>query len=155
MSGDVWGEVVEQVRMLMRSTRHLSQRHLEIYEGLGPTLGGMLGLLAREGPMRLTGLAEQLHVDTSVASRQVAELVDRGLVVRRPDPADARAGLLEVGDEGRAVVARFHDRRAEVLAAALSDWDAADAHQLVTLLTRLNGDFRRVLCTDELQERTA
>ena len=148
MSDDVWGEVVEQTRLLMRSTNHLAQRHLEIYEGIGPTLAGMLGLLAKEGPMRLTELSGRLHVDVSVASRQAAELVERGLLARRPDPADARAGLLEISAAGSATLARAHERRAAMLTAALGEWSQNDAQQLVTLMTRLNADFRQALCSD-------
>lgn len=149
MPGDAWGELVEQIRVLMRSTKHLAHRHLELHEGLGPALGGTLAVLAREGPMRLTELAEQLYVDPSVASRQAAELVGGGLVVRSPDPGDARAGLLDVTDEGRAVLERTRDRRAQVLAGALGDWRDDDTTQLVALLTRLNGDFRRALCAGD------
>lgn len=148
MSDDVWGEVVEQARLLMRSTKHLAQRHLEIYEGIGPTLAGMLGLLAKEGPMRLTELSGRLHVDPSVASRQAAELVDRGLIARRPDPADGRAGLFEASPAGSAILERAHRRRTAVLTAALGDWSEDEARHLVALMSRLNADFRHVLCRD-------
>ncbi len=149
MSGDVWGEIVEQTRILTRSTRHLAHRHFEIYEGLSPALGSTLAIVAKKGPMRLTELAAYLQVDASVASRQTADLVHRGLVLRQPDPADARAGLLEVSADGEAIVERVRDRQVEVLRTALDEWSDADARALLTLMTRLNADFQHGLAMDD------
>lgn len=146
MRSDVWSELVEQGRLLVRLGKLLTHRHVEIYEGVGPTLGGMLAALSKGGPMRLTALADQLQVDTSVASRQVAELVERGLVERRPDPDDARAGILDLTADGHAILQRARERSGEIVAAALGDWSEAEAQQLVDLLTKLNGDLREELC---------
>ncbi|MBB5789881.1 MarR family winged helix-turn-helix transcriptional regulator [Jiangella mangrovi] len=149
MRSEVWSELVEQGRLLVRMGRLLTHRHVEIYEGVGPTLGGMLATLSKEGPMRLTALADRLQVDPSVASRQASELVERGLVERRPDPDDARAGLLDVTAEGHATLRRAMERSTEVMASALADWSDAEARQLVDLLTKLNTDLREDLCGEK------
>src|ERR1700742_2833233 len=52
-------------------------------------------------PQRPGALAELTHADPSTISRQVAELVQRGLVRREPDPSDGRASLLAITDAGR------------------------------------------------------
>ena len=149
MRSEVWGELVEQGRLLVRLGRLLTHRHIEIYDGVGPTLGGMLAALSKDGPMRLTALADRLQVDPSVASRQASELVDRGLVERRPDPDDARAGLLDVTAEGHATLERAMQRSTEVMASALGGWSDEEARQLVDLLTKLNTDLRDDLCGEK------
>ena len=63
----------------------------------------LAGLLA-QGERRLGELATQRGVCQSVVSRQVGELEARGLVVRRPDPADRRAGLVSLTPAGRALL---------------------------------------------------
>ena len=53
-----------------------------------------LAVIQRQGPVRVSEVAEQLSVDLSVASRQVAALVLAGYVEREPDPDDRRASRL-------------------------------------------------------------
>jgi DNA-binding MarR family transcriptional regulator len=93
-----------------------------------------------------------VHADPSTVSRQVAQLVDRGLVERQPDPADGRACVLVPTEAGQEVIATLRRRRDEYLAMALSGWPADDLHQLVTLLDRFITDFETTrppgVCTD-------
>jgi DNA-binding MarR family transcriptional regulator len=56
------------------------------------------------GPVSVTELARRLGVSQQAASQQVADLQTRGLVVRRADPDDARARLVELSDRGRRAV---------------------------------------------------
>lgn len=74
------------------------------------------------GPISITVLATRLGVTQQAASKQVADLEGRGLVVRRADPGDGRAKLVELSRRGwRAVetgrVARreLHDEIVEML----------------------------------------
>jgi len=78
--------------------------------GLTPAQLSALGVVARKGPLRLSELAEIESVNPTMLSRVVAALDEAGLIRRRTDPDDRRAGLLEVTASGR----RTHDRlRAE------------------------------------------
>ena len=47
-------------------------------------------------PLSLTALAELLGVTKQAAGQVVDEMVERGLVERRPDPHDRRAKLLAI-----------------------------------------------------------
>lgn len=91
-----------------------------------------------EGPMRPTTLAGLLEVDLSVVSRQVRALEDAGLVQRRPDPADARAALVSVSDEGRRALEAVRTQRGQALAEVVADWPAGDVEEFVRMLTRFN-----------------
>ena len=94
--------------------------------------------LVEAGPLRLGPLAERAGATDPTTSRAVDGLVDAGLVVRRPDPADRRAVLHEATAHGGIVVG---ERRAEVEAAldrALAGFTPAERRRLVGLLARLN-----------------
>jgi len=64
-----------------------------------------------EGPLTVSELAARLEISKQGAAQIVGDMERRGLVVRRPDPADGRARLLELTDVGRTALAtarRFH-----------------------------------------------
>ncbi len=86
---------------------------------------GVFRLLATCGPVQLTDVAAKLRVDPSVASRQVAQLVDAGYVRRTVDVCDRRARVLELTDEGHAVIATMSARFAELFDEVFAGWDAA------------------------------
>ena len=90
------------------------------------------------GPCRPGALAEQSHADPSTISRQVAELVRRGLVERQADPSDGRASLLAITDAGREVCEQVRTLRRELLAAAVAGWSDEELATLAGLLDKFN-----------------
>jgi DNA-binding MarR family transcriptional regulator len=97
--------------------------------------------LVESGPLRLGPLAERVGATDPTTSRAVDGLVDAGLVVRRPDPADRRAVLHEATARGAIVTG---ERRAEVeavLDGALASFTTAERRRLVGLLARLNEEL--------------
>jgi DNA-binding MarR family transcriptional regulator len=66
-----------------------------------------IGYLKRVSP---TELADRLRVPPTTISRYVAGLVESGLAVRTPNPDDGRSYLLELTDDGRAVIATVGPR---------------------------------------------
>ncbi len=73
---------------------------------------------------RLGQLGEHLMLSQPGLSRLVERLVERGLLDRKPDPADARATLLSLTEDGSAVqrrVGRAHARSvADAMASSLT-----------------------------------
>lgn len=67
-------------------------RHYPVFENIDP-----------EGT-RLTVLASRAGVSHQAMGELVAELEQRAIVERIPDPTDRRARLIRLTDEGRAVV---------------------------------------------------
>ena len=104
----------------------------------------LLGWIVKEGPYRSAELAEAACLDPSTVSRQVAHLVEDGLIERGPDPADRRAALLQATDVGRRLWEQHLQRRAETFARIVEDWPAADVATLADLLARFNDSFARV-----------
>ena len=135
--------VTELGRQLARfgraMVRYKAQQTLSVGEAATAAYGLLFQLAER--PQRAGALAEAVHADPSTVSRQVAQLVERGLVERQPDPADGRACVLVPTADGRHVIDVLRLRRDEHLAAVLRDWPAEDVQQLVGLLSRFITDF--------------
>lgn len=100
----------------------------------------VLGMLNRCGGLRTTAIAAEFGLDPSTVSRQVDALVRSGHVEKVPDPADGRAALVQLTDQGRAELAVHLDAIAAALDGVLDDWSIADLQTLSALLGRLNDD---------------
>ena len=89
---------------------------------------------------RLGELGRHLMLSQPGLSRLVERLVERGLLARGPDPADARATLLSLTEEGLAVqrrVGRAHARSvADAMAARLTPGQMSTLAALAALLNR-------------------
>ena len=72
------------------------------------------------------------------ARRVDPELVDLGLVDRTPDPADGRATLIAVTEEGVRRLAAVAAERRSLFAGRLSDWTPDDLTDLADRLHRYN-----------------
>ena len=68
-----------------------------------PSQARALAVLRRGGPQRLGELAEHLRIAPRSATEVVDALAERGLVERRPDPADRRATLVALTAHGEEV----------------------------------------------------
>lgn len=90
---------------------------------LGPTSQNLLGRMVGIDPATMFGVA--------------GRLTRRGLVHATPDPADARLVLLDLTDEGRALVGAMKSRGAEVSARTLAPLAPEEAEALVRLLGKL------------------
>jgi DNA-binding MarR family transcriptional regulator len=90
-----------------------------------------------DGSKRATELAELLHVDLSVVSRQVTSLAGRGLVVKTRESGDRRASLVEITDAGRTLTTDVERIRTGFIHSLVADWDDADVTQFAHYLHRL------------------
>ena len=77
-------------------------------EGLpgGPRGYQVLATTSAEGPKRQLDLAAQLGVDRTVMTYLLDDLEEAGFVERRPDPADRRARLISVTEDGLGLIDR-------------------------------------------------
>jgi DNA-binding MarR family transcriptional regulator len=89
-------------------------------------------------------VAHELHVDVSVASRQLTALASAGYIEREPDPEDRRAQLVSPTEAGVAALERAHDNIVAVFASVLEGWTGDDLASLTEALTRLRADYERV-----------
>ena len=136
---EAFGRLEAEVALLLRRARAISAR---LAGELDPELDGsayaVLALLQDTAPLRAGDLVASLGLDKSTVSRQVASLVDLGLVERAPDPADGRAQVLSPSAEGSARLGRIREARRARWEADLSDWPTDDVATLAELLARIN-----------------
>jgi DNA-binding MarR family transcriptional regulator len=104
-----------------------------------------LGAVHQCAPARVKDLAEYLHVDLSVASRQVAALEAAGFVRREPDPDDRRSQRVSTTERGDAALRDAHARIVEVFASALGRWSREDVEGLTAALRRLRVDYEHAV----------
>ena len=144
--------VEREIGLLLRRSRAISARlSRELHPDLDGAAYGLLALLQDTGPLRATTLVTRLGLDKSTVSRQVATLVDLGLVDRAPDPVDGRAQVLTPSAEGSARLDRIREARRARWEADMADWPAEDVVALGELLGRLNrlGEARYAEAVEE------
>jgi DNA-binding MarR family transcriptional regulator len=143
-SGDVDGHeayvrLEREVALLLRRARAISGRLAgELHRDLDGAAYGLLVLLDDAGPLRASDVVVRLGLDKSTVSRQVASLVELGLIDRAADPGDGRAQVLSTSAEGHRRLSEVRDARRARWEADLADWDTADVAVLAQLLGRLN-----------------
>jgi DNA-binding MarR family transcriptional regulator len=98
----------------------------------------LLNRLDLEGPMGVKALAAGMGIDSSTVTRQVAPLVDSGLVKRTSHPEDGRAVVLELSERGRARLEEVRISRRRLMAYVTESWTDEERVAFTALLTRFN-----------------
>ncbi len=98
----------------------------------------LLNRLDNEGPMGVKALAASMGIDSSTVTRQVAPLVDTGLVKRTSHPEDGRAVVLQLSPRGQARLEEVRSSRRQLMAELTDDWAPEERETFCALLTRFN-----------------
>jgi DNA-binding MarR family transcriptional regulator len=101
-----------------------------------------LGAIDRLGGARVSQVADELQVDLSVASRQVAGLHAAGYVKRIPDPRDGRSQMLELTAAGKRALRKAQALSCAALERATEHWTDDEIEILVSALRRLRQDYQ-------------
>ncbi|MFE9427662.1 MarR family winged helix-turn-helix transcriptional regulator [Kitasatospora sp. NPDC006697] len=96
-------------------------------------------LLAAERPVRMRAVADTVHAEPSNVTAIVDRLEERGLVERRPDPADRRVKLVAATGQGREVTADLR-RRMPFVNDPFTALGTGEREQLLDMLQRLMAD---------------
>lgn len=126
--------LVDQFPHLARSKRALMGSHP------GAATAALAAVVA-VGPARVSEVAEQMGLDLSTVSRQVAHLRRDGLVEATPDASDGRSQRLSATDAGLAVLRAERRRLVDAVSTRLTAWDDTDLAALTSLLDRLAEDL--------------
>ncbi|MDQ0993020.1 MarR family winged helix-turn-helix transcriptional regulator [Streptomyces sp. V3I7] len=124
--------------LLRRARASQGEMAREVHPDLEPAAYGLLVRLDEHGSQRATELACYIGVGKATMSRQLRALEELGLVAREPDPADGRAWLVTLTDEGRGRVGSVRDARRARYVRKLAHWDRHEVAELARLLHRLN-----------------
>jgi DNA-binding MarR family transcriptional regulator len=141
-------EVVGQIGLFFRRAQTLFQLVRPSDDAVERSSYILLGIIASEGPIRLTTLAMIAQLNLSTISRQVAVLEGMALIARESDPADGRASLVRVTESGQTILDRSRERWLTELTKMLAHWNEADRTEFARLFIRLN-EAMAVRCAGE------
>jgi DNA-binding MarR family transcriptional regulator len=126
----------EAFSAVARQLRHASQETLAPWD-ITPSQLRALRALGHHGALHMSALSDRLHI----APRSVTEVVDalegRGLVARRPDPADRRATLVELTPPGEEVLGAIRAARGLEAERAFDQLSTTDREHLARILRQL------------------
>ncbi|MBG6097771.1 MarR family winged helix-turn-helix transcriptional regulator [Nocardioides luteus] len=136
----------ETADLLMAAARTLRRRFgaATARWGITPSQSRALRIvLAADEPIRLSALAERLHIVPRSATEVVDGLEGHGLVARQPDPADRRAVCVVATEEGVRLGRKIDKARQEAADEFLAVLPDSDRESLRTILVRLTADSLR------------
>ncbi|GAA3190115.1 MULTISPECIES: MarR family winged helix-turn-helix transcriptional regulator [Streptomyces] len=107
----------------------------------------LLNRLDQEGPMGVKALAAGMGIDSSTVTRQVAPLVESGLVSRATHPEDGRAVVLQLSERGRTRLGEVRASRRALMEMVTDEWTEEERAVFCTLLTRFNVSLAAVTAT--------
>lgn len=105
----------------------------------------LLIMLERSDRQSVGALAEQVNLDASTVTRQVAAMKQDGLVKKLDNPDDRRGGFVMITEKGREAAARSRAQRLERVERAFSDWSENDRREFARLTARYNDAIRDAL----------
>ncbi|MEU2063772.1 MarR family transcriptional regulator [Streptomyces sp. NPDC013455] len=124
--------------LLRRARANQGEMAREVHPDLESSAYGLLIRLDELGGQRATELAAYIGVGKATMSRQLRALEDLGLIAREPDPADGRAWLVTLTDEGRRRVGTVREARRARYVRQLAHWNRNEVAELARLLHQLN-----------------
>ena len=98
----------------------------------------LLRTIQRCGSVQASVAADMLVVDRSVISRQVRQLEELGLVETRTDPADGRARILVLTDEGARRMRSVNPTNRTIMHGLLTSWSVDELESFAAQVERLN-----------------
>ncbi|MQY34779.1 hypothetical protein SRB17_27490 [Streptomyces sp. RB17] len=125
--------------LLRRARASQGEMAREVHPDLESSAYGLLIRLDECGGRRATELAAYIGVGKATMSRQLRALEELGLIAREPDPADGRAWLVTLTEEGRGRVGKVREARRARYVRQLAHWDRTEVAELARLLNQLNG----------------
>jgi DNA-binding MarR family transcriptional regulator len=106
-------------------------------ESVPPLQLSAMVTVEEHGPLRLSDLARREAVSVPTMSRVLTALDEQGLVVRTPDPQDARGVLVTLSGEGERRLAEVRSHRTALVARRLGRLDTVQRASLAAALPAL------------------
>jgi DNA-binding MarR family transcriptional regulator len=124
---------LEAIGRAMRESAFEMARDLPCSRGSVP----VVRLLAQRGPLQVGEIADALHVDISVASRQVSHLVAQGYARRTEHDQDRRVRTLSLTPAGDTLAAHLQAAVGRRTAHVFADWTAPELEAAVATLDHI------------------
>ncbi|MET4590241.1 DNA-binding MarR family transcriptional regulator [Arthrobacter sp. 754] len=131
--------VEHQISLFWRRARSVSQQlSRQVHPDMEPAAYGLMAVIRREGPIRLTDLALNIGVGKPSVSRQIAFLESLGLVSKEADPLDGRAQAIRLTEKGEEKMHQVQDARRQVFRERLGEWPVGELQTLAAYMAKLN-----------------
>ena len=121
---------------ILASRRLHASLHPELGAKLTPSKVRALALIGESGGLRIGELADRVGVDDTTATRMVDRLQELGVAERRGAEGDRRATLVDLTDEGRALMRGVAEQRLLFYCDVLDALDPEEREQLVNLTAK-------------------
>lgn len=117
-------DLTDLAARLRLAVGRLSRRiRIDDQGSVGPLQLSALATVEQHGPLRLSELARREAVTAPTMSRVLSALDEAGLVVRAPDPQDARGVLVTLSHSGARCLAEARTHRTALVARRLARLD--------------------------------
>jgi DNA-binding MarR family transcriptional regulator len=153
------GYAIREIRRGVLSQHVRRQMYGDDPNALDVGQGDALEVIALEGGLRMSEIADRLRVDASTATRAINRLEASGLVTRSVNSADGRALSVSLTPTGAKRFDEFLTRRSAFMTAALSAFDesqkaviAESLEQLISAITRTHTATEQLDGTDAIAE---
>jgi DNA-binding MarR family transcriptional regulator len=143
-------QVEHQLSIFWRRARSLShQLSRQVHPDMEPAAYGLLSIIRKEGPLRLTELASCIGVGKPSVSRQIAFLESIGMVYKEADPQDGRAQSIRLTAKGEEKMHEVQDARRQVFRERLGEWPLEELQTLAEYMERLNSAYGEGIGKDQ------
>lgn len=129
-------QLMEQFRAIAHATHNRTNARMST-AGLSLARFRVLSALQAAGRIRMNELSAALGVVPRTVTTIIDALEKDAMVARLPDPADRRATLLQITQDGLTQLRRFRALHDSVAAELFDVLTATERHQLARLLLRL------------------
>lgn len=98
--------------------------------------------LDKEGELKMSDLAEHLHVSTAAVTGVIDRLVKSSYVVRGHDPSDRRVVNIKLTQKGSSLVKGINSRHREMMVKAFGKLSHADRESYLRILNNIKEGMR-------------
>ncbi len=137
--------VIEAVMAATRLLMGLSSRSIAaVDESITLPQFRLLSVLATQGALKLSSLADYLEVNPSTATRMIDRLIGSNLVSRQVNPNSRREIMVELTRAGTGVVNRVNELRRDEIASVVARMPRNMRGELVQALDAFNYAGREI-----------
>lgn len=128
-------------RLYLRRRYNAIQLAKAIDPEIEPASYSILVTLQRDGSQRMTDISKRLGVGKPTLSRQLSTLAERGFITKQADPADGRALVISLTEQGRSRLEAAQGQRSERYLHMLELWSEEEIITLSGLLAKMNRTY--------------
>jgi len=125
------GAFNEFERLFWQLSREMGYQWRKVYDDTFPgSQSHILFLLERNGPQRMSELAEILHLTPGAVTTASDRLIDEGYIARISDKTDRRVARLEMTHKGKETLNELQNKGRKIMKLVFNDISDKDLEKL-------------------------